>query len=514
MNGRKAIPVVLLALAALLNATPARAATISVTTTADESGTGPACSLREAIRSANTDTAVGGCPAGSGADAITIPAGTYPLTVGPAGDDAATTGDLDVTADTSLLGAGANATIVDGQALDRVFHIDPASSGLVKVSMSDLTVRNGRASLAANIWNDGILMLSRAVLEDGVALSACCGALYTGMTGNSTVLQTTMRGNRTESAGGAATLSDGVLTIRDSLITDNSAEGSGGGVLDQGTLTLTNTTISGNDAAADGGGIYLFGAGTRILNNLTIVDNTSDSDSDASGDGGGVFVDGDPAPFTNSIIANNRDASPLATYHDCSGVIDGSYDLIENSEGCSISGPGHVTGKDPMLGALGGNGGPTQTHPLLAASPAIDAGSPAAPGSGGTASETTDPRGVPRNCDIGAYERVLCRNVLVNRVGTEGRDILNGTPGADGFLAGGGNDRVVAAAGKDAVCLGGGNDRASGGGGRDVLLGEAGKDKLRGQGGKDLLVCGKGRKEHANGGPGKDRARGCERGRA
>ena len=56
------------------------------------------------------------------------------------------------------------------------------------------------------------------------------------------------------------------------------------------------------------------------------------------------------------------------------------------------------------LGALGDNGGPTQTQALPAGSPAIDAG-----GSGANGCPPTDQRGVARPqgaaCDIGAYER-------------------------------------------------------------------------------------------------------------
>lgn len=63
---------------------------------------------------------------------------------------------------------------------------------------------------------------------------------------------------------------------------------------------------------------------------------------------------------------------------------------------------------DPLLGPLQDNGGPTFTHALLAGSPAIDTGNPALLGSGGSACEATDQRGVARPqgsaCDIGAYE--------------------------------------------------------------------------------------------------------------
>ena len=80
----------ILALVALgLGITPAivHATTITVTTTADEYGTGNACSLREAIHAANQDTAFGGCAAGSGTDTISVPAGTYTLTLVQPGED-------------------------------------------------------------------------------------------------------------------------------------------------------------------------------------------------------------------------------------------------------------------------------------------------------------------------------------------------------------------------------------------------------------------------------------------
>ena len=48
---------------------PVRAAsTLIVTTTSDSLADDGACSLREAIIAANTDSAIGGCLAGSGAD--------------------------------------------------------------------------------------------------------------------------------------------------------------------------------------------------------------------------------------------------------------------------------------------------------------------------------------------------------------------------------------------------------------------------------------------------------------
>jgi len=55
------------------------------------------CTLREAIRSANSNTSVGGCTSGSGTDTITFSvSGSIPLTKIGINEDAAATGDLDI----------------------------------------------------------------------------------------------------------------------------------------------------------------------------------------------------------------------------------------------------------------------------------------------------------------------------------------------------------------------------------------------------------------------------------
>src|SRR3989304_4976715 len=107
---------------------PAHAATITVNTTADELNADGDCSLREAITAANTDAASDACTAGSGADTITVPAGTHTLSLG----------ELDVWSDMTISGAGAADTIIDGDGLSGVFNI--ASEGSADVVISDLTV--------------------------------------------------------------------------------------------------------------------------------------------------------------------------------------------------------------------------------------------------------------------------------------------------------------------------------------------------------------------------------------
>ena len=75
-----------------------------------------------------------------GADYITVPQGTYSLTIGGANEDAAATGDLDITDDLDILGADERSTIIDGGGLDRVFEI----FGPTVVGVSGLTLWSTR----------------------------------------------------------------------------------------------------------------------------------------------------------------------------------------------------------------------------------------------------------------------------------------------------------------------------------------------------------------------------------
>src|SRR5205823_14963190 len=87
-------------LALALGAAPgAGAATFTVTKTADaaDGSCNADCSLREAVIAAN---------AASGADTIVVPAGTYYLSHTGSAEDAAATGDLDITGDVTITGAG------------------------------------------------------------------------------------------------------------------------------------------------------------------------------------------------------------------------------------------------------------------------------------------------------------------------------------------------------------------------------------------------------------------------
>ena len=494
---------------------PARAATFRVTVATDsaDGACDAHCSLREAISAAN---------AAAGPDLVLLPAGTYTLSLTPAGEDLNAGGDLDVLDTVTITGAGVGRTVLDAGGIDRALDVLG-----VEATISGLTVRGGNTTPdGGGIRTAGMLALLGVDVVGNQAAMAGGGISVNTAGGILEATNVTVRENAASSGGGGINAFDGQVSLDGVTLSKNTADMVGGGMLNEGgTAQLTNVTFSGNAADEDGGGLRTISGGTSTLNNVTVTGNTADADGSSSGNGGGIVTrDGGMIEVANSIVAGNTDVSGEAP--DCSqgvvvgpelpGIItSGGFNIIGDGTGCGfVSASGDRVGTagaaiDPRLGPLADNGGPTQTHALLKGSPALDTGNPAAPGSGGSACAAGDQRGAPRKaCDVGAYERVLCRKVIVNRVGTDGNDALNGTKRSDGFLAQGGNDRVRGRGGKDAACLGAGNDTGSGGGGKDLLRGDKGKDTLRGQGGNDRLRGGPG-KDTCAGGPGRDRAS-CE----
>ena len=338
---------------------------IEVTTFDDTITSDGACSLREAIISANRDSVSssqsGECIAGNGADTIQIPEGTYILSRSGDDDDddddeeeggLGSSGDLDIAGDLTIVALGRVVVEAGSSFSDRILQVHSGT-----VSLEGLTIQGASTS-----------------------------------------------------AHGAGIYNLANLTVIGSTVADNSSYGSGGGIKNSGTLTVLNSTISGNSAKHHGGGLYQL-ANTATLNNVTLTNNTADSDSQDGGDGGGVRRYRGTLNVANSIIAGNHDLSSSKVRPDCRGrLMSLGYNLIQNAAGCTIDGitTGNILGVDPLLSPLGGNGGTTFTHALDPLSPAIDAGNPANPGSASSACETTDQIGTARpvgdGCDIGAYE--------------------------------------------------------------------------------------------------------------
>jgi CSLREA domain-containing protein len=341
----------------------ASAATITVTTDADENGSGADCSLREAVASANSDTPVGGCAAGAGADSIVFAMPFF----GTAREIRLATGELRINSPVTINGTGAHLlTLRNIQAASGTSRVFLVFGGVASLTLSGATVTGG------NVTSTG-------------------GGISTSGTLNLTNVHIT--GNASSSYGGGLLVGSGTTTIMNSTISNNVGNLSvgGGGIDNSGTLLIVNSTISGNTkngAGANGGGLYNFG-GTTTITNSTIADNLAPG----AGSAGGAFRANGTVTVRNTIIAANRNN---ATFADAGGAfVSAGYNLVGNAGTASgftaTADRTNVSNSDVKLYPLNDYGGQTPTHKLYEGSFAID--------SGFDFGATTDQRGAPRTYD-------------------------------------------------------------------------------------------------------------------
>jgi len=404
------------------------------------------CSLRAAVMEANALKA----PV-----VINVPEGVYELINTSSSEEQ--DGDLDISADVIIKGAGPGATIIDGSGKNRIFEIAD-----FKVSIEGLTIRNGgNVQNGGGIYNAGTLRLSHVEIVGNTA-SGCCnggGGVY-----NAKVLSikdSYIHGNTAKSGGGIYSSRGSVLLIEDSRINDNKAHGWGGGLLlggadvviqrstiennqaahgggilnDASSLSIKGSTIVNNRADGNGGGILIKGCcnwGTASILNSTIsvnsaVDNGGGLRLEAGevqlqfttiannkvistqGLGGGISVSRGNLSLKGTILANNSTEGGAGP--DCAGAMTSlGYNLIESNADCDIKiDLTDITNQDPLLGDLANNGGLTKTHMPLPESPAIDQIPPDQCSDIEGNPVETDQRGIERpqgpKCDIGAVER-------------------------------------------------------------------------------------------------------------
>ena len=111
----------------------------------------------------------------AGADEIVLEEGNYQLLLTGSNESAATSGDLDVTQDLTITGAGAKTTAIDGDAADRVFDVRGAN-----ITITGVTIQNGRGEDGAGIKADGSssLTLRDVTVRDNHIPSGVGGAIF------------------------------------------------------------------------------------------------------------------------------------------------------------------------------------------------------------------------------------------------------------------------------------------------------------------------------------------------
>ncbi|HVH19794.1 MAG TPA: choice-of-anchor Q domain-containing protein, partial [Myxococcota bacterium] len=284
-----------------LMVSPAWSAVIHVTDLNDATATGTTCTLRQAVRSANENAAIGSCEAGqnTGTDQIHVRPGTHVvnLTAG-AEEDSALTGDLDLLQNVDVRGVSTSMSIVDGTGgteIDRLFDVHAG----VTTTLEQLTLRGGNATDTTG--HGGVIRLIP--------------------TGNLTLDQVDLSLGTAKTGGGV--YSSGVLTIRDSRISDNQtvvaggAGNHGGGIAHDatgGALTILDSEISWNTAEESGAGLWVAG-GPLSLRRSQVTDNI------AGGTGGGLFVSSNAYQVHFDEFARNQANAGGGLYLDEMGEV-------------------------------------------------------------------------------------------------------------------------------------------------------------------------------------------------
>jgi CSLREA domain-containing protein len=436
-----------------LQATPAYASTIQVTTLEDELNSDGDCSLREAIESANTNVVVDVCAAGDAAPTVDVigfsVGGT--ITLGstlPAIWEAVT-----------IEGPGVSNLAISGGGTVRILEVSPGGTlNLVGATIADgagggiysrgtLTVTDstfsansvsGDGGAINNYGGNAALAVTDSTFSGNSATGS--GGAISGYYGTITVTDSTFSNNFANSGGGAISGYYTTLTVADSAFTENSAIG--GGAIASDALTITNSTFSGNTAstagaitnygtasitngafsanrAYNGGGGAITNYGTATIANSTFSGNSALLGGGAIGSSNAVltvtnstfsgnftdYASGDTIYSYSSdsgavTVQNTILANTVAPRGNCSGVIiDGGGNLQLPGYDCGET----ITSADPLLDTAGlqDNGGATETIALQPGSPAIDAAV-------AENCPATDQRGVERpqgaGCDIGAFE--------------------------------------------------------------------------------------------------------------
>ena len=390
-----------------------------VTTAADELDYSNAeVSLREAINSANGSF---------GTDTITFNAALSGDTITLGGTELEIRELLTIDA-TAL---GQNVTI-DAGGLSRIFSITAAAGDF---TLAGLTLTRGLATVtptfgfngggAIRSLTTGNLTLDRSTVSGSrVTIGFARGGGIFSL-GGVILIGSTINGNSATGMGGSG---GGIHSLRNVTLTSSTVSGNsttalaagsggGGGIFSLGDVLLTSSTVSGNSTTGaddDGGGIRSYGEVT--LTSSTVTDNQAFSSSTT---GGGIWNYNDTITLNNSIVAGNTAGGGMNDIRPGSGTLEVNFSLIQQT-GLTFTGGNNIIGQSANLAPLANNGGPTETHALLATSPAIDAGSPFV----GFDPMEYDQRGAPfvrvfddpgatgTGIDMGAYERQMFSPVV------------------------------------------------------------------------------------------------------
>jgi len=226
---------------------------------ADLDEPGEQCTLRAAVQEANAtnDQVI-----------IEVPAGRYRLRVRGAFEDAAATGDLDISGDVVIRRTGATdgIVVIDGKKLkDRIFDVVSISGSL---RLENIIVTKGSAPSGES--GGGVRSLSGTLVMVGCTVSKCkskddAGGVDIGRA-TVTLIDCVIEKNKARDDGAGIDVDFGVVTLQGCVFSKNKARDDGGALESSGgDVTLSNCTFARNKARREGGALNLEdGARTTI----------------------------------------------------------------------------------------------------------------------------------------------------------------------------------------------------------------------------------------------------------
>jgi CSLREA domain-containing protein len=354
----------------------AGAATITPSVKSDDfGGNAGNCSLREAVQSAVTNAAFGGCVAGDGGTDTIVLSGSivtpYNLTIGTNDEDANAGGDLDI--------GGGGSIVIAGQGPDKpvVLQTDPDrvidAKGSANLTLQNIIVKDGDVTTVPGADDD---LRGGNIRSQGTNQLTLDDVFVDG-------------GKSTEGGGGLYASTNTTLVVNDSRIIDNSDQNIGGGILILGSPSarINRTIVDGNSiettllGGIDGAGIRasVDDGGELSISDSTIIDNTVHHQGNQLADtalGGGLSILSQ-GTIRRSLISGNSAEADFGDNPERGGGLAveggsaGETLLVINS---TIYDNDTGTGNDGQGGGVyvDGNVGVVLTHDTLASNRASD----------------------------------------------------------------------------------------------------------------------------------------------
>jgi Right handed beta helix region/PKD domain len=185
-------------------------------------------------------------------------------------------------------------------------YCNGSSSSIVKITNCILTgnISKRGGAVFCNYGNLEIMNCFLTNNSSGIASTGYGGAIYC-ESGSVLVANSTISGNSSGAGGGIYCAQQGIVTIKNCAISNNSAlSSSGGGIYcDQGSMAIIVGSDISRNSASRGAGIYCVNATSSIISDCNIHGNVAQDPSGNQAMGGGIY---------NSVTTSSANRTPFS----------------------------------------------------------------------------------------------------------------------------------------------------------------------------------------------------------